>query len=96
MPGEPEFHARNRSWIFFFLEMKAFFYLWYKSNKLFPYVTDKNICHNPIIILTLNTVGYRVDYFIAYNSNSNSSLLSNLALLGLVLDYTDTDTLTTQ
>ena len=46
---------------FFFLGMKAYFYLYYKSDKLFLYVTDKNICHNAILIVRpIDTVGYRV------------------------------------
>ena len=40
------FHVLIRSWIFF-LGMKAYFY----SDKLFLYVTDKNIRHNSILIV---------------------------------------------
>ena len=36
---------------FFFLGMKACFYLCYKSDKLFLYVTDKNIWHDSILIV---------------------------------------------
>ena len=45
----------------FFLGMKAYFYLCYKSDKLFLYVTDKNICHNSIlIVMPIDTVCYKV------------------------------------
>ena len=51
----------------FFFRNEAYFYLCYKSDKLFLYVTDKNICHNSILIViaygySLDTAGYKVAF----------------------------------